>query len=95
MERYIWYVNDILTYVVYTEAKPQAIVGKVLQQGVKHKLLVNPLKIWLYVLDTIFLVYVINILELKIDSTRYKPIFKYASPTKTKEVYVFLWFINY
>ena len=54
MEGCIWYHDNILIYGINTEAEHQAIVMKVLQQCVEHRLAVNLLKNKFHAQETIF-----------------------------------------
>ena len=95
MEGCIWYLNDILIYGGYTKAEHQAIVEKVLQQCVEHRLAVNLLKSEFHVQETIFLGHVINGQEVKMDPLKLETMSKWPIPTKKKEVQAFLGFANY
>ena len=55
MEGYVWYLDDILIYVVHTEEEHQKIVQKVLQLCIDHGLAVNLGKSEFHVYKTIFL----------------------------------------
>ena len=95
MEACIWYLEDILIYAGDTEAEHQAIVEKVLQQCVEHGLAVNLLKSEFRVNETIFLGYVINGQEVKMDPPKLENMSKWPIPTKKKEVQALLDFANY
>ena len=86
MEGSIWYLNDILIYGSNTEGEHQAIVEKVLQWYVEHRLAVNLLKRELHVHEAIFLVHVINGPVVKMDPSKLETMFKWLIPTKKKEV---------
>ena len=81
MEGYIWDLNDILIHAGDTEAELQAIIKKVLQECVEHGLAVNLLKSKFHVHETIFLVYVINSQEVKMDPSKLETISKCPIPT--------------
>ena len=70
MDGCIWYLNDILIYGGDTKAEHQAIVKKVLQQCVEHRLAVNLLKSEFHVKETIFLGHVIKGQEAKMDPSK-------------------------
>ena len=95
MKGCMWYLVNILIYGSDTKAEHQAIVEKVLQQCVEHGLAVNLLKSQLHVKETIFLVHVINIQEVKMDPSKLETMSKWPIPTKKKEVQAFLAFANY
>ena len=82
MEGCIWYLANILIYGGNTEAEHQAIVEKVLQHCVEHRLAVNILKSEFHVKETILLVYVINSQEIKMDSSKLENMSKWPIPTK-------------
>ena len=90
----IWYLNNILIYGGDTEAELQALVEKVLQQGVEHGLAVNLLKSKFRVKETTFLGHVINGQHVKLDLSKLEMMSKWPIPTKTKEVPAFFGFTN-
>ena len=95
MEECIWYFDDILIYSGNTKAKHQAIVEKVLQQCIEHRLVGNWLKREFYLHKTIFLVHVINKQEVEMESSKLETMSKWPIPTKKKEVQAVLGFANY
>ena len=60
MEGWIWYLDDVRIHGGDTEAEHQAIVDKVQQQFVEHRLAVNLFKTEFHVKETRFLGHVIN-----------------------------------
>ena len=94
MEGCIWYLDNILIYGGDTKAEHQTIVEKVQQQCVNHGLAGNLLKSEFNVEETIFLVYVINVQEVKMDPSKPKSMCKWRIPRKKKEVQAFLGFAN-
>ena len=94
VEGCIWYLDDILIYDGNSEAEQQAIVEKVLQQCFKHGLGVNLLKSKLYVHKTIFLEYIINSQEVKMDPSKLETMSKWLILTKKKEAQAFFGFAN-
>ena len=95
MEGCIWYLDDVVIYAGDIEDVHQAIVQKVLQQYVEHRLPVNLRKSEFHVKETIFLVHVINGQEVKMDPFKLETMFKWPIPTKKKEVQGFLECGNY
>ena len=61
----------------------RAIVKNLLQYCLKHVLAVNLVKIKFYRKSIIFLEYVINSEQIKMDPAKLKMMFKYPIPTKT------------
>ena len=82
-------------YTGNTEAEHQAIVEKVLQQCVEHRLAVNLLKSKFQVKETIFLEYVINRQQVKMHPSKLEAMSKWHIHKKEKEVQTFLGFANY
>ena len=95
MEGCIWYLDDILIYSGNTKAEHQTIVERVLQQCVKHELVVNLFKSNFHVHKTIFLEHVINGQEVKMDPSKLETMSKWPIPTTKKVVQAFLGFANY
>ena len=95
MEGCIWYPDHILIYGSNTKAEYQAMVEKVLQQCVKYELIVNLVKSEFHSKETIFLLYIINSQEVKMDPSTLKTMSKWPIPTKKEEVQAFLGFANY
>ena len=95
MKGCIWYLNDILIYGGNTEAEHPPIVEKVLQQYIEHGLAVNLFKSEFHVKETIFLGYVINAEEVKIDPSKLETMYKWPIVTKKEEVQAFLGFAYY
>ena len=95
MEVCTWYLDCILICGGDTESENQAIVEKVLQQGVEHRLAVNLLKSRFHVHETMFLRHVISGQEVKIEPSKLETMSKWPIPTKKTEVQVFLNFANY
>ena len=94
MEGCIWYFDDILIYGRNTENEHQAIVEKVLQQHVEHRLAVNFLKSKFDVKESILLAHVINGEEVKMDPSTLETMFKCAIPIQKKAVEALLDFAN-
>ena len=86
MKGCICYLHDILTYGGNIQAKHYAIVEKLLQQYVNHGPAVILLKGKFQVHETIFLEYVINSQEVKMDPSKLETMSKWPIPTKKKEV---------
>ena len=84
IERYIWYLDDILIYGSNAAAKHQVTVKIVLQQCVEHVLTVNLSKSAFYVKDIIFFMSVINDQEVKMHPSKLETISKWPIPTKKK-----------
>ena len=95
MQGYIWYLNDILICSSNTKTEHQAIVEKVLQQCVQHRFTVNLVKSEFHVCKTIFLEYVINGQEVKMDLSELGIMFQWPIPAKKKEVQRLLGFAYY
>ena len=95
MEGCCWSLDDLLICAGDTEADHEAIVEKVLQPCVEHRLAVNLLKSDFHVNKTIFLVHVINGQEVKMDPSKLETMSKWPIPTKKKEVQAFLGFANF
>ena len=84
MDGCIWCLNNILIYAGNTEAEHGAIVERVLQQCVEHELAVNLLKSKFHVYKIIFLGYVFNGQEVKIDPFELESKSKWPIPTNKK-----------
>ena len=86
MEGSIQYSNNIFIYDNNIEAEYQATVKIVLQQFGKHGIWVNLQKSEFLVHKTISWADVINIQEVKIESSKHKTMFQWPSPTNKKEI---------
>ena len=60
-----------------------------------HDLAINLSKLEFHVKETVFLGYIINGLEVKMDRAKIKTIEEWAVPQKKKELQAFLRFANY
>jgi len=60
VEGCVWYLDDILIFGVETEEEHQALVEKVLEKCIEHRLAVNLPKSEFHVRQTLFLAYIIN-----------------------------------
>ena len=82
----MWSLYNILIYGGNAKTEHQAIVKKVLQQCVEHRLAVNLLKREFHVHKTIFLEHLINGLEVKMDPSTLETLCKWPICKKKKEV---------
>ena len=64
----VWYMDDILIYGATSEAEYQGVVDKVLQECVKHELVVNLTKSELHVHETMFLGHIVNGSQVQVNS---------------------------
>ena len=85
IKEYILYLNNILSYSGNMEAEPQAIVEKVLQQCVEHRLAINLLKSKFYVYKTIFLEQVIYGQKVKMDPAKVETMSKWLSQHRRRK----------
>ena len=95
MEGCIWYLDDILIYGGDTDTEHLAIVEKVLQQCAEDGLAVNLLTSECHVKETIFLGYIINGPEVKMDPSKLETMSNWSIPTNKKVVQESLGFANY
>jgi len=93
MEGCIWYLDDILIYGGHSE-EHQQLVEQVLQQCIKHGLVVNLTKSEFHVQETHFLRHIINGQQVQMDPTKLEAMCKWPTLTKKKEVQSFLGFAN-
>ena len=84
-EALVWYMDDMLIYRQTTEAEQQAFVDNVLQQCVKHRLVVNLTKSEFYVHETIFLGQIDNGSQVQMDAANFENMYKWPVPTEKKE----------
>jgi len=95
IEEEVHYLDNILINTSGTEEENQASVKQVLEKLMNHDFAVNLSKSEFYVKETVFLGYVINGSEVKIDGAKIKTTEEWAVPQKKKELQVFLEFANY
>ena len=74
IEKEVYYLDDILIHTSGTEEKHQASVERVLERLIDHDLAIILSKSKFYVKETVFLRYVINGSEVKMDEAKIKTI---------------------
>ena len=80
IEEEVYYLDDILIHTSGTEEKYQALVEQVLERLMDHDLAINLSKSEFHVKETVFLGYVINESEVKMDGAKIKTIEEWAVP---------------
>jgi len=95
IEKEVHYLDHILIYTSRTEEEHQILVERVLERLMDHDLAINLSKSKFYVKETVFLEFVINRSEVKMDRAKIKTIEEWAVSQKKKELQVFLRFANY
>ena len=88
-------MDNILIHTSGTEEEHQASFEQELERLIDHDLAVNLSKSEFHVKETVFLGYIINSSEVKIDRAKIKTIEELAVLQKKKELQAFLEFANY
>jgi len=88
-------LDNILIHTSGTKEEYQALVERVLERLMDYDLSVNLSKSEFHVKETVFLGYVINGSEVKMDGAKIKTIEEWAVLQKKKELQAFLGFTNY
>ena len=86
IEEEVHYLDDILIYTSGTEEEYQTSVEWVLERVIDHDLAVNLSKSEFHVKEIVFLSYVINGSEVKMDEAKIKTIEEWAVLQKKKEL---------
>ena len=95
IEEEVHYLDNILIHTSKTEEEDQASVKWALERLMDHDLAVNLSKSEFYIKEIVFLEYVINSSEVKINRAKIKTIEEWVVSQNMKKLQAFLGFANY